>query len=234
MRCPRRSEAQGDDCGRRRGSEQDRLIVRQKPDSTSITLDGNTNGNRIDQAVFDTTGTAVRPTSHLVDTNNLTGYAQGLGEGKTASSATTAKVYSYGASVLIDAQSVSGSSAQTPRFALTDCGGPVHGPADETEAITDCHDYDAFGKLKATLGTTDNAGACKTRSTTRMRAPTIYAQGAWIRTAVGSGKSKRKCDCSSYGERSLVGCPHRSGTARQHYATANYYLANILRYSEKA
>ena len=136
---------------------QDRLIERQKADGTSVTIAYDADGNRIGKTLFDTTGTVVRSTSYLVDTNNLTGYAQVLEESSTASSATTTKVYTYGASLLSYTLSDSRSSIPASRFFLTDGGGSVRALADETGAITDRYDYDAFGDLTAKSGTTDNA-----------------------------------------------------------------------------
>lgn len=78
-------------------------------------------------------------------------------ETTTASSATTTKVFTYGTSPISFVLTDSRSSIPASRFFLTDGGGSVRELADDTGAITDRYDYDAFGNLTATSGTTDNA-----------------------------------------------------------------------------
>jgi RHS repeat-associated protein len=135
---------------------ENRLIVRQKADGSVINLAYDADGIRVGKTFFDPTGALVRSTSYLVDTNNLTGYAQVLEEKTAESSASVLTVYTYG-SGLIRAQRIdSSSSLPTSRYYLTDAGGSVRELADDTGAITDRYIYDAFGVLIAKSGTSPN------------------------------------------------------------------------------
>lgn len=97
-------------------------------------------------------------TLFLVDTVNLTGYAQVLEEHETRNSelgtAVSARVYAYGHD-LISQQQFTGSG-----WALSFFGYDGHGNTrfltDANANVTDTYDYDAFGNLTARTGTTAN------------------------------------------------------------------------------
>jgi RHS repeat-associated protein len=132
------------------------LIVRQKADGSVINLAYDGDGIRVGKTFFDPTGTLVRSTSYLVDTNNLTGYAQVLEEKIVETAATTLRVYSYGSDLISSAQISSSTSVPDIRFYLHDAGGSVRELADDTGAITDRYTYDSFGVLIAKSGTSPN------------------------------------------------------------------------------
>jgi YD repeat-containing protein len=55
---------------------ENRLIVRTKADGSTINISYDADGNRIAKNILDSAGAAISSTTWLVDTNNLTGYAQ--------------------------------------------------------------------------------------------------------------------------------------------------------------
>jgi len=139
---------------------ENRLIVRQNADGSTINIAYDADGARIGKTFFDQNGVLVRSTSYQVDTNNLTGYAQVLEEVTTTISgptAGTARVhYTYG-SDLLRAVAFSAGTLTSDRWYLYDGGGTVRELTDETGAVTDTYDYDAFGVLVLKTGTTANA-----------------------------------------------------------------------------
>jgi YD repeat-containing protein len=112
----------------------------------AITYDGD--GSRVAKAVA---GVA---TKYLVDDQNPTGYAQVVLEDNTA---TGEKQYVYGLQLLSERYQASpGSSPFTPAYYGYDGHGSVRFLMDATGAVTDTYDYDAFGNLLYTTGTTPN------------------------------------------------------------------------------
>jgi len=92
----------------------------------------------------------------LIDTNNLTGYAQVVEEYQTTSAGTTATTYTYGSS-LISQTSSTGYSLPATHYFGYDGLGSVRQLTDAAGTVTDTWDYDAFGNTVARTGTTDNA-----------------------------------------------------------------------------
>jgi RHS repeat-associated protein len=90
-------------------------------------------------------------TSYLVADQNLTGYAQVLDE---LQGSVVSRTYSYGLSLINEQQSVAGAPATS--FYGFDGHGSVRFLTSSTGAITDTYDYDAFGSLIASTGSTPN------------------------------------------------------------------------------
>ena len=109
----------------------------------SLVYDGD--GNRVQETVAGVT------TSYLVADQNLTGYAQVLDE---LQGGVVSRTYSYGLSLINEQQSVAG--APTTSFYGFDGHGSVRFLTSSTGAITDTYDYDAFGSLIASTGSTPN------------------------------------------------------------------------------
>ena len=108
-------------------------------DGITIVYDGD--GNRVSKTVGGVT------TKYLVDTNNLTGYAQVVEE---IVSGQVSKQYTYGHD-LISQRQASGVS-----FYNYDGHGSVRGLSNASGSITDSYDYDAFGTIINRTGSTDN------------------------------------------------------------------------------
>jgi RHS repeat-associated protein len=108
-------------------------------DGITVVYDGD--GNRISKTVNGLT------TKYLVDTNNLTGYAQVVEELQNGS---VSKQYTYGLDLISQRQS-SGVS-----FYNYDGHGSVRGLSNASGNVTDTYSYDAFGTLIERTGTTDN------------------------------------------------------------------------------
>jgi RHS repeat-associated protein len=98
-------------------------------------------GNRVSKTVNGVT------TKYLVDTNNLTGYAQVVEELQNGS---VSKQYTYGLDLISQRQS-SGVS-----FYNYDGHGSVRGLSNNLGNLTDTYSYDAFGALIEKTGNTDN------------------------------------------------------------------------------
>ena len=109
----------------------------------SLAYDGD--GNRVQETVAGVT------TSYLVADQNLTGYAQVMDE---LQGGVVSRTYSYGLSLINEQQSVAG--APTTSFYGFDGHGSVRFLTSSTGAITDTYDYDAFGSLIASTGSTPN------------------------------------------------------------------------------
>src|SRR6185295_5612139 len=90
-------------------------------------------------------------TRYLVDTNNLTGYAQVAEEIVGGS---VQRVYTYGHTLLSQRQRISG--LWTASFYGYDGQGSVRLLTDSAGAVTDTYTYDAFGNLLARTGSTPN------------------------------------------------------------------------------
>lgn len=132
---------------------ENRLIERTVAGKTvSIVYDGD--GNRVRKTV--TTATNTVTTLYLVDTMNLTGYAQVLEEHISLNSqpSTLNRVYALGLTLLSQDQLLNG--VWTVRYHGQDGHGSTRYLTDALGDITDTYDYDAFGNLIATTGNTPN------------------------------------------------------------------------------
>jgi len=109
----------------------------------SIVYDGD--GNRVKETVAGIT------TSYLVDTQNLTGYAQVLEE---LQGGVVTRVYTYGLELINERQTIAGRA--TTSFYGLDGHGSVRYLTDSTGAVTDTYDYDAFGNVISQTGSTPN------------------------------------------------------------------------------
>ena len=87
-------------------------------------------------------------TNYLVDTNNLTGYAQVVEE---LQSGAVTKQFTYGHDLI--SQRIVGGSVSYYGY---DGHGSVRLLTNASGAVTDTYDYDAFGNLISRTGTTDN------------------------------------------------------------------------------
>lgn len=141
---------------------ENRLIVRQRTDGASVNLTYDADGNRISKTILDSGGGFVRWTTYLVDTNNLTGYAQVFEERTTTFGASgevaddITRTFTYGTDLISRSVSTSAGSSSLSFFSY-DGHGSVRELTDETGAVTDRYDYDAFGVLLRHEGTSDNA-----------------------------------------------------------------------------
>ena len=108
----------------------------------TIVYDGD--GNRVSETVAGVT------TQYLVDTQNPTGYAQVVDELQNGS---VVKSYSYGLERISQRPTANG---QGPSFYGFDGHGSVRFLTDSTGAVTDTYDYDAFGNLVNSTGSTPN------------------------------------------------------------------------------
>jgi len=113
-------------------------------DGIAIVYDGD--GNRVAETVGGAT------TNYLVDTVNPTGYAQVVDE---LVSGSVTKAYSYGLERISQNWQLG-----TGNWQLNFCGYDGHGSVrqltDSTGAVTDSYDYDAFGNLINSTGSTPN------------------------------------------------------------------------------
>src|SRR5579864_5405775 len=102
-------------------------------------------GNRVSETVAGVT------TKYLVADQNLTGYAQVIDE---LQGRAVTRTYSYGLELINERQTVAG----TPKtsFYGYDGHGSVRFLTDSTGAVTDTYDYDAFGNLISSTGSTPN------------------------------------------------------------------------------
>jgi RHS repeat-associated protein len=112
-------------------------------DGITIVYDGD--GNRVAKTV---NGQA---TFYLVDTNNLTGYAQVVEE--LRSGVGVVKAYTYGSDLISQRQVTNGGIVN---FYQYDGHGSVRQLTDASASITDTYTYDAFGNLIERSGSTDN------------------------------------------------------------------------------
>lgn len=111
----------------------------------SVTLQYDGDGNRVAKTV---TGVTTR---YLVDDLNPTGYAQ-LAEELV--SGTVQRTYTYGSKRISQNQLVNGT--WKPSFYGYDGGGTVRALTDATGTVTDTYDYDAWGNVVNTTGSTPN------------------------------------------------------------------------------
>jgi RHS repeat-associated protein len=118
--------------------------------SFSVTVVYNGDGERVAKTV--SSGGTATTTLFLVDTHNLTGYAQVLEELQPSGGATNLmRAYTYGLSLV--SQRLLGSSTN---FCGMDGHGSVRFLASTNGTVTDTFTYDAFGTLVNTSGTTPN------------------------------------------------------------------------------
>ena len=90
-------------------------------------------------------------TQYLVDDLNPTGYTQVVEE---VVNGTVQRQYTYGLQRISEAQSISGTWTQS--FYGYDGGGSIRQLTNASTAITDTYNYDAFGNLLNSTGTTPN------------------------------------------------------------------------------
>jgi RHS repeat-associated protein len=134
---------------------ENRLILRTKSDGTSVNISYDSDGNRIQKNLLDANGTPTSATTYLVDSNNLTGYAQVVEERVSVPTGVTLKVYTYGNQLLSCATALNNQPAVLSYYAF-DGHGNVRELTDAAGSVTDRYDYDAFGKLIFTSGGTTN------------------------------------------------------------------------------
>ena len=111
----------------------------------AVTVVYDADGNRVSETVAGTT------TNYLVDTINPTGYAQVVDE---LQSGTVTRTYAYGLERIDENQKLSGT--WTPNFYGCDGHGSVRQLTSTAGAVTDSYDYDAFGNLINSTGSTPN------------------------------------------------------------------------------
>jgi RHS repeat-associated protein len=119
---------------------ENRLVQR---GGVTVVYDGD--GSRVKETVAGVT------TSYLVADQNPTGYAQVLDELQNGA---VTRTYSYGLELINERQSISGTL--TTSFYGYDGHCSVRFLTDSTGSITDTYDYDAFGNLISSTGTTPN------------------------------------------------------------------------------
>jgi len=137
---------------------EEHLILRTKPDGTTINVNYDADGHRVAKNILNASAAPVSSTSWLVDTNNLTGYAQVLEERSqiTNPASQIRKVYTYGSALISQATSLN-SQPSTLSYYTSDGHGNVRELTDASGTVTDRYDYDAFGLLVFQSGTTANA-----------------------------------------------------------------------------
>ncbi|HKV40042.1 MAG TPA: RHS repeat-associated core domain-containing protein [Blastocatellia bacterium] len=111
--------------------------------NVSIVYDGD--GNRVAETVGGVT------TQYLVDTQNLTGYAQVVDELQNGA---VTRAYSYGLERISETQPIH--STLTTSFYGYDGHGSVRQLTNATGTVTDTYTYDAFGNLISSTGSTPN------------------------------------------------------------------------------
>ena len=109
----------------------------------TVAYDGD--GNRVAETLGGVT------TNYLVDTQNPTGYAQVVDE---LVSATVTRTYAYGLERISENQTIS--STWTPSFYGYDGHDSVRQLSNSSGTVTDTYDYDAFGNLISSTGSTPN------------------------------------------------------------------------------
>jgi YD repeat-containing protein len=113
--------------------------------TVAVTLAYDADGNRVAKTV---NGVITR---YLVDDLNPTGYSQVVEE-VTAGAVT--RQYTYGLQRISQTQQIA--NAWTPSFYGYDGGGTVRLLTDATGTVTDTYDYDAWGNVLNTTGSTPN------------------------------------------------------------------------------
>jgi len=111
--------------------------------SVAIVYDGD--GNRVSKTAGGVT------TNYLVDTNSITGYAQVVEE---LQGGMVVRVYSYGLERISQTQMINNTA--TVSYYGYDGHGSVRQLFSSTGTVTDTYDYDAFGNLITSTGSTPN------------------------------------------------------------------------------
>jgi YD repeat-containing protein len=111
----------------------------------SIKYDGD--GNRIFKTVAGVT------TAYLMDDRNPTGYVQVLDEVQGPS---ITRSYVYGLELIKQDRIACPGGTQATSYNVYDGHGSVRALTDTTGAVTDTYDYDAFGNLIHSTGSTPN------------------------------------------------------------------------------
>ncbi len=119
----------------------------------SVVYDGD--GNRASKTVSGITST------YLIDTQNPTGYVQVLQEsftGNTGANFESMHTYVYGLERISERRNyvANNQGATANAYYVYDGHGSVRALADPTGTVTDTYDYDAFGNLIHSTGTTPN------------------------------------------------------------------------------
>ncbi len=127
-----------------------RLVRRTKTDGTTIDIIYDGGGNRVAKTVTPLGGPSVT-TKYLVDTNNLTGFAQVFEE---IENGTVVSVYTYALDLISIDQDVGGQFEIS--YYLYDGLGSVRGLTDLNSNLTDTYTYDAFGNPLTVTGLTPN------------------------------------------------------------------------------
>lgn len=138
---------------------EEHLILRTKPDGSSINVSYDADGNRVQKTLFDASAALTSTTTWLVDTNNLTGYAQAVEERTTTggtTSVSSVSIYTYGSDLISRATSLNTQPSVFSYYAY-DGHGSVRELTDASGTVTDRYDYDAFGSLIFRSGSTVNA-----------------------------------------------------------------------------
>lgn len=136
---------------------EDHLIIRHKPDGSTVNLSYDADGILRQKTVFNASSVLVSATGYLTDTLNPTGYAQILEERINAAAGTTVKLYAYGSDLISQSTLAPGATLAALRYYSYDGLGSVRELTNESGAVTDAFDYDAFGILIYRSGTTDNS-----------------------------------------------------------------------------
>jgi RHS repeat-associated protein len=138
---------------------EERLIVRARADGSTVNVTYDPDGHRVAKNILGAAAQPIASTTWLVDTNNLTGYAQ-VFEERTAQIANptsqTTKVYTYGSDLISQSTSLNGQPAATHYFAY-DGHGSTRELTDANGTVSDRFDYEAFGNLIFRAGATANA-----------------------------------------------------------------------------
>src|SRR5579863_9205385 len=132
--------------GKTFGYDWQNQLISMTASGTSASLVYDAFGNRVSKTVGGVT------TKYLVDEMNPTGYPQVFDE--LVGGAVT-RTYTYGLQRISEEQQIS--SSWTPSFYGYDGGGTVRQLTNIAGAVTDSYEFDAFGNLVASTGTTPNA-----------------------------------------------------------------------------
>jgi RHS repeat-associated protein len=123
---------------------ENRLTTRTGSNNVQVTYDGD--GHKVRETVNGETLT------YLIDTKSLTGYAQVVEE---LQNGTVVRTYTYSHDLLVQDQRT-GPTTWSANCYLYDGHGSVRALTDGVGQITDRYDYEAFGQLLQSEGTTDN------------------------------------------------------------------------------
>ncbi|MGH7960104.1 MAG: RHS repeat-associated core domain-containing protein, partial [Opitutaceae bacterium] len=138
---------------------EERLIVRARADGSTVNVTYDADGHRVGKNILNAAAQPVSSTGWLVDTNNLTGYAQVFEERVSHVSSPAAQItrtHTYGSDLISQSTSLNNQSA-THRYYAYDGHGSTRELTDSTGTVTDRYDYDAFGNLTFRSGTSENA-----------------------------------------------------------------------------